>query len=136
MFFCFFFHYFEHISQLFLVFLLLLWTGKCLLGLYHTSLNLTIYLLALCCFFQWKCIYFGLFFYGNGPPKTFVSPKHITEDDIIKRESIFPVACAAQKMKFSINDFFSKCHQIRSFQWMWSYLLKKFSRILTGKSHP
>ena len=26
---------------------------------------------------------------------------------------------------FSIKDFFSKCHQIRSFLWIWSYLLKK-----------
>ena len=28
-------------------------------------------------------------------------------------------------MKFSINDFFSKCDQIRSFLGIWSYLLKK-----------
>ena len=31
----------------------------------------------------------------------------------------------AQKMKFSINDFFSKCDQIRSFLRIWSHLLKK-----------
>ena len=31
----------------------------------------------------------------------------------------------AQKMKFSTMDFFSKCDQIRSFLWIWSYLLKK-----------
>ena len=31
----------------------------------------------------------------------------------------------AQKMKFSIEDFFSKCDQIRSFQRIWSHLLKK-----------
>ena len=31
----------------------------------------------------------------------------------------------AQKMKFSIKDFFSKCHQIRSFLRIWSDLLKK-----------
>ena len=31
----------------------------------------------------------------------------------------------AQKMKFSIKDFFSKCNQIRSFLWIWSHLLKK-----------
>ena len=31
----------------------------------------------------------------------------------------------AQKMKFSIRDFFSKCDQIRSFLWIWSHLLKK-----------
>ena len=28
-------------------------------------------------------------------------------------------------MKFSIMDFFSKCDQIRSFQLIWSHLLKK-----------
>ena len=28
-------------------------------------------------------------------------------------------------MKFSIKDFFSKCDQIRSFQRIWSHLLKK-----------
>ena len=28
-------------------------------------------------------------------------------------------------MKFSIKDFFSKFDQIRSFLWIWSYLLKK-----------
>ena len=32
----------------------------------------------------------------------------------------------AQKMKFSINDFFSKCDQIRSFLRIWSHLLKKY----------
>ena len=31
----------------------------------------------------------------------------------------------AQKMKFSITDFFSKCDQIRSFLQIWSHLLKK-----------
>ena len=29
-------------------------------------------------------------------------------------------------MKFSIKDFFSKCDQIRSFQHIWSHLLKKY----------
>ena len=28
-------------------------------------------------------------------------------------------------MKFYIEDFFSKCDQIRSFLWIWSHLLKK-----------
>ena len=32
----------------------------------------------------------------------------------------------AQKMKFSIKDFFSKCDQIRCFLRIWSDLLKKF----------
>ena len=31
----------------------------------------------------------------------------------------------AQKMKFSIKDFFSKCDQISSFLRIWSHLLKK-----------
>ena len=31
----------------------------------------------------------------------------------------------AQKMKFSIKEFFSKCDQIRSFLRIWSHLLKK-----------
>ena len=31
----------------------------------------------------------------------------------------------AQKMKFSITDFFSKCDQIRSFLRIWLHLLKK-----------
>ena len=31
----------------------------------------------------------------------------------------------AQKMKFSITDFFSKCEQIRSFLQIWSHLLMK-----------
>ena len=31
----------------------------------------------------------------------------------------------AQKMKFSIKNFFSKCGQIRSFFRIWSHLLKK-----------
>ena len=31
----------------------------------------------------------------------------------------------AQKMKFPIEDFFSKCDQIRSFLRIWSHLLKK-----------
>ena len=31
----------------------------------------------------------------------------------------------AQKIKFSIKDFFSKCDQIGSLQWIWSPLLKK-----------
>ena len=34
-------------------------------------------------------------------------------------------AITAQKMKFSIKDFFSKCDQSRSFLRIWSHLLKK-----------
>ena len=35
------------------------------------------------------------------------------------------VSCTAQKLKFSIKYFFSKCDQIRRNQWTWSHLLKK-----------
>ena len=35
------------------------------------------------------------------------------------------VTLTAQKLKFSIKDFFSKWDQIRSFPWIWSHLLKK-----------
>ena len=35
------------------------------------------------------------------------------------------VNCTAQKLKFSIKYFFSKCYQIRRNQWSWSHLLKK-----------
>ena len=31
----------------------------------------------------------------------------------------------AQKMNFSMKDFFSKCHQICRKLWIWSHLLKK-----------
>ena len=30
----------------------------------------------------------------------------------------------AQKMRFSVKDFFRKCDQIRSYLWIWSHLLK------------
>ena len=36
---------------------------------------------------------------------------------------VYPEAYTAQKMKFSITDFFSKCDQ--SFLRIWSHLLKK-----------
>ena len=32
----------------------------------------------------------------------------------------------AQKMKFCINDSFSKCDQVRSFLWIWLHLLNIF----------
>ena len=37
----------------------------------------------------------------------------------------FAQSYTAQKMMFSIKDFFSKCDQIRSFLRIWSHLLKK-----------
>ena len=41
-------------------------------------------------------------------------------------ELLFCGKSTAQKMKFSITDFSSKCNQIRSFMGIWSHLLKKF----------
>ena len=40
----------------------------------------------------------------------------------------------AQKMKFSIKDFFKKCDQIRRKLRIWSHLLKKTLMEKTGKS--
>ena len=37
----------------------------------------------------------------------------------------FSTIHTAQKIKFSINHFFSKCDQIRSFLRIWSHLRKK-----------
>ena len=44
----------------------------------------------------------------------------------IKQKNLKRSSChTAQKMKFSIKDFFSKCDHIRSILWIWSQLLKK-----------
>ena len=43
-----------------------------------------------------------------------------------KMVAIGSMVFTAQKIKFSIKDFFSKCDQIRRFLWIWSPLLKKF----------
>ena len=40
-----------------------------------------------------------------------------------KIECLFEL-CTAQRMKFSIKDFFSKCDQIHSFLQIWSHFLK------------
>ena len=42
-----------------------------------------------------------------------------------KHELISEKRHTAQKMKLFIKNFFSKCDQIRSFQRIWSHLLKK-----------
>ena len=44
---------------------------------------------------------------------------------IMITRSRFHRTYTAQKMKFSIKDFFSKCDQIRSLLRIWSHLLKK-----------
>ena len=52
----------------------------------------------------------------------------VQEEQQVKDQQSYtpvPAAYTAQKMKFSIKDFFSKCDQIRSFLQIWSHLLKK-----------
>ena len=44
----------------------------------------------------------------------------------IRRTFCWARKYAAQKLKFSIKDFFSKCDQIPSFLWIRSHLLKKY----------
>ena len=43
----------------------------------------------------------------------------------MKVSQLSKTPCTAQKMKFSIKDFFSKCDQIRRKLRIWSHLLKK-----------
>ena len=38
---------------------------------------------------------------------------------------LYALSLTAKKMRFSIKDFFSRLHQIRSFLRIWSHLLKK-----------
>ena len=45
--------------------------------------------------------------------------------DNIHRENLINYLLTAQKMKFSIKDFFSKCDQTRRKLRIWSHLLKK-----------
>ena len=47
---------------------------------------------------------------------------------LLHLEIFFPIIAGgvpAQKMKFSVKDFFSKCDQIRRKLRIWSHLLKK-----------
>ena len=44
----------------------------------------------------------------------------------VKEVYSFERTITAQKMKFSIKDFFSNCEQIRRLLRIWSHLLKKF----------
>ena len=47
------------------------------------------------------------------------------DDPLLEELLIFWAIFTAQRMKFSIKDFFSKCDQICSFSRIWSHLLKK-----------
>ena len=52
---------------------------------------------------------------------------HLDQSFLNERNFRHNVAnCTAQKIKFFVMDFFSKCDQFRSFLWIWSHLLKKF----------
>ena len=53
---------------------------------------------------------------GQGMRKNFTTYKKII---------VYKTNNTAQKVKFSIKDFFSKCNQICSFQQIRSHLLKK-----------
>ena len=48
---------------------------------------------------------------------------------IVRYIKVSPVLITAQKMKFSIKDFFSKRDQIRRFLPIWSHLLKSLMKI-------
>ena len=85
---------FEHISHVSLVFLLLNFNNKCKLGSSDYQKSL------LLSFIGWNHCSFRLQVRANS------------------------VIHTAQKMKFSVEDFFSKCDQI-SFLRIWSHLLKK-----------
>ena len=45
----------------------------------------------------------------------------------IEKSCELSVRLTAQKLKFSIMNFFSKCDQIHRILWVWLYLLKKSS---------
>ena len=56
--------------------------------------------------------------------QNYENPFSIVKKNIIKQLIYALLICnIAQKVKFSIKDFFSKCDQIL---WIWSHLLKKF----------
>ena len=57
----------------------------------------------------------GSYLQGNFGFKKIVEIIHIYKE----------ICDTAQKMKFSIKDFFSKCDQIRMKMRIWSHLLKK-----------
>ena len=58
---------------------------------------------------------------GRGPKVDLYGNSAIIPPDSLNESPIF----IAQKMKFSMKDYLSKCDQIRSFLRIWSHLLKK-----------
>ena len=69
-------------------------------------------------------VYPGLWKWFNiGNKKQKHLQRRLTSFTVKKRDT--ELRRTPQKMKFSIKDFFGKCDQSRSFQWIWSHLLKK-----------
>ena len=66
--------------------------------------------------------------FSIAPPISFYSAACITQPYLLHINTnsggVFLMS-TAQKMKFSIENFFSKCDPIRSFLWIWSHLMKK-----------
>ena len=71
-----------------------------------------------------KAQFLGEFFSGISHMVLSLLGKHSTEGNLVSHK-LHAWSCIAQKMKFSIKDFFSKCDQIRSFPRIWSHLPKK-----------
>ena len=61
----------------------------------------------------------------NGYENDNLQSQHSISNTILTIHIWEKMNCTAQKMKFSIKDFFSECDQIRSFLRIWSHLLKK-----------
>ena len=74
---------------------------------------------------QFCKIFNNTFYYRTPPVATSVSNsvRYVTTWDLHFINCL--LLNTAQKMKFSIKDFFSKCDKIRSFLWIWSHFLKK-----------
>ena len=62
---------------------------------------------------------YGVIFFSSS-----LSQMVIQKDDTLHRVAVLQLH-TAQKMKFSIKDFFSKCYPIRRFLRIWSHLMKK-----------
>ena len=88
-----------------------------MLGLHVTQKALQYFFIAF--FFSFLSVFL------NGLVNVFLSI--ITQEARDHYRTNFIGQCTAQKMKFSIKDFFRKCDQIRRKLRIWSHLLKKSS---------
>ena len=75
-----------------------------------------------------------IFFFRNEHKKIFLTRTFVVDPVGWRQTNIFLSLAlfTAQKMKFSIEDYFSKSDQIGSFLWIWLHLLPE---ILNGKLH-